>query len=86
MITLFNSLQVDSTLLFFGSFIYVLAMIAIFKMHDIKKALLFLSYITASAFLIYLFIQYSFISSILVLMYIAHLLYNNGTADLYHEE
>jgi len=87
MITLFNGLEVDTTLLSFAAFIYILALVAIFKMHDSKKAFLFLLYISASSFLIFLFVKYSFISSLLVLFYIGHLLYNNGSKHTYdHEE
>ncbi|GAA4514528.1 hypothetical protein [Sphingobacterium thermophilum] len=77
MIQLMEGLNIDTTLLSFASFIYGLALIAIYKMHNIKKGLLFLLYISTSAFLIYLFITYSFVSSVLVLLYIGHLLYNN---------
>lgn len=76
MFSMFN-LSIDSILFSFAAFIFVLALIAVYQMHDIRKGLLFIGYITASIFLIYLFITYSFISSILVLLYIGHLLYNN---------
>ncbi len=77
MITLFDSVQLDLTIVSIVGFIYILAFVAIYKMHNIREGALFFLYITASAFMIFIFIKYSLISSIVVLLYIGHLVYNN---------
>lgn len=77
MITIFETIQLDLTVLSIVGFVYLLALVAIYQMRNIKDGLLFLLYITGSALLIFIFMKYSFISAVLVLMYIAHLVYNN---------
>ncbi len=81
MITVFDSVQLDITVVSILGFIYILAFIAIYKMHNIKEGILFFLYITASAFMIFIFIKYSLISSIIVLLYIGHLVYNNLNSE-----
>lgn len=78
MVSLIDSLELDSTILSIAGFVLTLALVAIYKMEDMKKGFLFLLYILASGLLIYLFIQYSFISAFVILLYIGHLLYNNS--------
>jgi len=81
MITVFDSVQLDITVVSILGFIYILAFVAIYKMHNIKEGILFFLYITASAFMIFIFIKYSLISSIIVLLYIGHLVYNNLNSE-----
>lgn len=77
MITFLENLHLDMTIVSIVGFVYILAFVAIYQMRNIKEGLLFLLYITGSALLIFLFMRYSFISAILVLIYIGHLVYNN---------
>lgn len=86
MITLFDTLQVDITVLSIALFIYAFALIAIFQMHDYKKGFLFLVYITGTALLLFLFLKYSLLSSVVVFLYIAHLVYNNLRGSRHHIE
>ena len=75
--SLFDLSQIDSTILSIAGFILSLALVAIYKMEDLKKGLLFLLYIVGSGIMIYIFVKYSFLSAFVVLFYIGHLLYNN---------
>lgn len=81
MITLFNSIQFDTTVTAIVGFVYVLAFVAIYKMHNIQAGFLFFLFITAAAFMIFIFMKYSVISSIVITLYIGHLVYNNFRSE-----
>lgn len=82
MITLFNSLHLDLTVTAIISFIYILACVAIYQMHNTKDGILFFLYITASAFIIFLFINFTMISAGIVFLYIMRLVYRNLRMDI----
>ena len=77
MITLFNSLHLDTTVTAMVAFVVALSLIAIYKMHDLKDGLLFLLYISGSIALIALFVIYPSVSAILIFMYMMRLVYRN---------
>lgn len=82
MITIFNVFQLDLTVLAIIGFIYILAFVAIYNMHNIKDGILFFLYITSSALLIFIFIHFTLISASLIFLYIIHLVYRNLKTDI----
>jgi hypothetical protein len=81
MITLFDTVPLDSTVVAIAGFVYILAFVAIYKMHDIKEGLLFFLFITAAALMIFIFMRYSMISALVVLLYIGNLVYSNFRSE-----
>lgn len=81
MIDLLDTLQLDPTVVGIVGFVYALALIAIYKMHNLKEGLLFLLFISASALMIFLFMKYSMISAVVVLLYIGYLLRHNFKSE-----
>lgn len=81
MIHLLDTLHLDPTVVAIVGFVYGLALIAVYKMRNFKEGFLFLLFITAAAFMVFLFMRYSMISAVVVLVYIGYLLRHNFRSE-----
>lgn len=81
MFTFIDNLPVDMTVVAMVSFVMILALLAIYKMHNIKDAVLFLLYIAGSVLVIYLFMSFPSICAIVVFLYIMRLVYRNTHSE-----